>query len=81
VSEDYGTADNREGLKVLTEDSLPECKIASGYILARRIATKLIAAKGANDFLGAGGSIHVGVGCGFEETCDGLVRRDGKVVW
>jgi len=51
------------------------------YIQARRIATKLIAAKGANDFLGAGGSIHVGVGCGFEETCDGLVRRDGKVVW
>jgi len=41
VIEDYGTADNREGLKVLTEDeiwaaveevwmSLPKCKIASG---------------------------------------------------
>ena len=82
---------DREGLKVLSEDeiweaaekvwrSLPECKIASGYVQAYRIAAKVIAAKGGNSFLGAGGTIHVGVSGDFNETDNGLERKDGVAV-
>ena len=62
------------------DERLPNCKIASAYIQAYRIAKKVIAAKGDNAFCGAGGSIHCGIGDDFVETDDGMKRRDGKVV-
>ena len=40
---------------------LESAKIASAYIQAHRIAKWLIEANGGNDFLGVGGSPHVGI--------------------
>ena len=82
---------DREGLKVLSEDQiwtaaeevwmeLPDCKIASGYIQAYRIAAKVIAAKGDNSFLGGDGTVHVGVNQDFDESLNGMKRKDGAVV-
>ena len=82
---------DQEGLKVLEEDeiwdaaeevwrTLPECKIASAYVQAYRIAAKVIKEKGSNSFLGSGGSIHVGVGTDFIDMDDGLARKDGATV-
>ena len=72
------------GLHVLTENEvweaaekvwkkLPSSKIASGFVQARRIADKVIKAKGANDFLGSGGGgIGVGLCRDFQETRKGM---------
>ena len=84
-------ARGRGGLSVLKEDDiwfaanevwneLPSAKVASAYIQAYRIAQKVIAAGGDNDFLGTSGSIHVGVRKDFDETARGLKRKDGRVL-
>jgi hypothetical protein len=40
---------------------LPSSKIASGYVQAFRIAEKVVEVRGDHAFLGASGSIHVGI--------------------
>ena len=81
----------RGGLCVLKEDEiwaaaeqvwhdLPSSKIASGYIQAFRIAKKVVEVRGDNGFLGASGSIHVGIRKDFDETATGLRRKDGMVI-
>lgn len=78
------------GLKVLSEDNiwdcakqvwdeLPNSKIASGFVQAHRIAAEVIKSGGNNAFLGVGGTPHVGVRSDFDETCNGLTRKDKKV--
>ena len=47
---------------------LESAKIVSAYVQAHRIAAKVIENDGSNQFLGAGGSIHVGICNDFEET-------------
>jgi hypothetical protein len=75
------------GCKVLSEDhiwsaaekvwrGLESAKIAAAYVQAHRIAAKVIKNDGSNRFLGAGGSIHVGIRKDFEETAKGLVRKE-----
>ena len=78
------------GLHVLDEDQIWETanhvwnnlendKISSAYIQAYRIADKVIKAKGSNDFLGNGGSIHTDVRKDFYKTdAGGLARKDKK---
>ena len=82
------------GLKVLPENEiwdnaeavwneLPNCKIASAYIQAYRIAEKVIRAKGSNDFLGTSMNsegIHTGVSTDFYQTSNGMARKDGKKI-
>jgi hypothetical protein len=82
-------ARKRKGLRVLKEneiwdaavevwDGLESAKIASAYIQAHRIAKRVIEANGGNDFLGVGGSPHVGVRKDFYPAKKGLARRDGQ---
>lgn len=59
---------------------LPSSKIASGYIQSHRIAKKVVEVHGDNGFLGASGSIHVGIRKDFDETETGLRHKDGKVL-
>ena len=56
-------------------DGLESAKVASAYVQAHRIAAKVIENGGSNRFLGAGGTIHVGVRKDFEETAKGLSRK------
>jgi hypothetical protein len=55
---------------------MSNCKFASGYIQAYRIAEKVIKEKGDNKFLGAGGRIKSNVRTDFYETDNGLARKD-----
>ena len=84
-------AGRRKGLRVLKEneiwetaeevwDGLESAKIASAYIQAHRIAKRVIEANGGNDFLGVGGSPHVGIRRDFYPTKKGLARRDGQQI-
>ena len=59
---------------------LPSSKIASGYVQAFRIAKKIVEAQGNNGFLGASGSIHVGICKDFDEMATGLCHKDDKVL-
>jgi hypothetical protein len=62
-------------------DSLPCSKIANLFVLAKRIAERIISTKGGNDFLsGVDGTIHSGIRADFAETEDGNVRRDGDYI-
>ena len=81
----------RGGLRVLKENEiwsaaeqvwhdLPSSKIASGYVQAFHIAKKVVEAQGDNGFLGASGSIHVGIRKDFDETATGLCRKGDKVL-
>lgn len=80
------------GLKVLPQNDiwnnarelwnkeLPNCKIASGYIRAYRVADKVIRAKGSNSFLRTSRDsegIHTGVNTDFYSTDNGMERKDG----
>ena len=78
------------GLRVLSENDiwscaqdvwneLPNSKIASGFVQAYRIAGEVIKHGGDNCFLGVGGTPHVGVRSDFDETANGLARKDNKV--
>ena len=82
-------ARRRKGLRVLKEneiwdaaveiwDGLESAKIASAYVQAHRIAKRVIDAGGSNEFLGVGGSPHVGIRRDFYPTKKGLARRDGQ---
>ena len=88
-------ARDRGGLHVLKEDEiweatelvwkeLPNSKIASGFVQAHRIAKKVVAAKGDNNFLGPSGKNSTGIGSNvrrdFEATKMGLKRKDGKKI-
>ena len=85
-------ARNLHGVKVLREDEiwstavkvwqeLPSSKIANSFVLAKRIANKIVNSKGGNDFLsGVNGTIAAGVRGEFLETEDGNVRRDGTFI-
>ena len=80
------------GTRVLKEDeiwdaamkvwkSLPCSKIANSFVLAKRIAERIISTKGGNDFLsGVDGTVHSGIRADFVETEDGNVRRDGDYI-
>jgi hypothetical protein len=57
---------------------LPNCNIASAYIQAHRIASKVIREKGNNSFCGAGGDLHCGVRNDSIESEGGLMRKDKK---
>jgi hypothetical protein len=58
-------------------EHLPNCNIASAYIQAHRIASKVIQEKGNNSFCGAGGDLHCGVRNNFIESEEGgLMRKD-----
>ena len=67
------------GLSVLKEEEIwlaakevweqfPNCKIARSYVLAYRIAGKVVKHEGDNTFLGASGGLHSGVGDDFDDT-------------
>ena len=85
-------ARNLHEVKVLREDEiwstavkvwqeLPSSKIANSFVLAKRIANKIVNSKGGNDFLsGVNGTIAAGVRGEFLETEDGNVRRDGTFI-
>ena len=66
------------GAAVEVWGGLESTKIASAYIQAHRIAKRVIEANGGNDFLGVGGSPHVGIRRDFYPTKKGLARRDGQ---
>jgi hypothetical protein len=78
------------GFKVLSVDEildntekvwrdLPNCNIASAYIQAHRIASKVIREKGNNSFCGAGRDLHCGVRNDFIESEEGgFMRKDKK---
>ena len=80
------------GTKVLKEDDiwnvavevwkdLPSSKVANAFVLAGRVADKIIASKGSNEFLsGVKGSITSGVRGDFVELDDGIMRQDGGQV-
>ena len=53
---------------------------SSAYIQAHRIAKRVIDAGGGNEFLGVGGSPHVGIRKDFYPTKKGLARRDGQQI-
>ena len=55
-------------------NSLPSCKISSGFIQAYRIANEVIDCNGCNSFL-KGSKMHCGVRRNF--TATGLKRTDG----
>jgi hypothetical protein len=55
-------------------------KIALARIQANRIAGAIIKSKGNNAFLGVNGSLNFGVRPDFDETVDGLVRKDSKLL-
>jgi hypothetical protein len=68
----------REGL-----EGSPNCNIASAYIQAHHIASKVIQEKGfPNSFFpGAGGDLHCGVRNDFIESEEwGLMRKDKKFI-
>ena len=83
---------NLHGVKVLREDEiwntavkvwqeLPSSKVANSFVLAKRIADKIVRSKGGIDFLsGVNGTIAAGVRGEFLETEDGNVRRDGAFI-
>ena len=79
----------RGGLSVLKEeeiwlaakevwDKFPNCKIARSYVLAHRIAKKVIEHEGDNTFLGSEKGLHCGVREDFDDTIDGVRRKDGR---
>jgi hypothetical protein len=82
-------AREHHGPHMLTEDEiwttaekvwrdLEHSKIASGFIQAHRIASKVIDAAGDNSFLAsAAGGIHANVRTDFYETSTGMKRKDG----
>ena len=60
---------------------LPSSKIANAFVLAKRVADKIVATRGGNDFLsGVNGTIHSGIRPDFIDTDDGNMRRDGDHV-
>jgi hypothetical protein len=80
------------GMKVLTEDDIWRVlalqvwevipcakKIASAYVQANRIAKRVINMGGSNDFLAMKGSISVSVRDDFQQTKNGLRRKDTLV--
>ena len=76
------------GTRVLREDEiwnaavkvweeLPSSKVANAFVLAGRVADKIIASGGSNEFLsGVKGSIKAGVRVDFADLDDGNMRRD-----
>jgi hypothetical protein len=57
-------------------DDLPSAIIARGFILAYRIAKKVVDNKGSNSFLqGKGGSLHSDVRRDFHETAKGIKKK------
>ena len=78
------------GTRVLKEDEiwnaavqvwedLPSSSVANAFVLAGRVAQKIIVSAGGNDFLsGVEGSLHSGVRTDFFNTDDGNRRRDGN---
>jgi hypothetical protein len=64
-----------EAAKVVWDD-LPSASIAHGFILAFRIAEKVVRNKGSNSFLqGKDGSVHSDVRCDFNETANGIKKK------
>ena len=60
-------------------DNLPSSKIASGFIQAHRLARRIIEHGGDNCFLlGGSGGISTGVAKDFDETLNGLTRKDAQ---
>ena len=58
-------------------EKLQSSKISSAYVQACRIAGKVVDAEGGNEFLGVGGTPHVGNRKYFYPTNKGLARKDG----
>ena len=57
-------------------DNLPSASIARGFILAFRIAEKVVKNKESNNFLqGKDGSLHSDVRRDFYDTAKGIVRN------
>jgi hypothetical protein len=78
------------GMKVLTEDEIwrvtlqvweeiPCTKIASAYVQAIQIAKRVIKMGGSNDFLAVKGSFSVSIRDDFQQSKDGLQRKDTLV--
>ena len=62
-------------------DAFPSAKIANAFVQAKRIADKIVASKGGNDFLsGAKGGISANVRKDFDETNEGNRRKDGRII-
>ena len=62
-------------------DAFPSAKIANAFVQAKRIADKIVASKGGNDFLsGAKGGISANVRKYFDETNEGNRRKDGRII-
>ena len=62
-------------------DNLPSSKIASGFIQAHRLAKRIIEHGGDNCFLSGGsGGISTGVRKDFDETSNGLTRKDAQIL-
>ena len=57
-------------------EKLQSSEIASAYVQAYRIAGKLVEAEGGNEFLGIGGTTHVGIRKDLYPTIKGLDRKD-----
>ncbi|CAJ1965501.1 unnamed protein product [Cylindrotheca closterium] len=86
-------ARERGGLHVLKQDeiwdaaedvwsTLPSSKIASGFVQCSRIASKVIALEGGNDFVGnkIENGIHCDIRKDYNETPTGLSRKDGEMI-
>ena len=58
-------------------EKLQSSKIALAYVQVYRIAGKVVEAEGGNEFLGIGGTPHVGIMKDFYPTNKGLARKDG----
>jgi hypothetical protein len=65
------------GVASLGGDSL--CKDCLSYVEANRIAKRVFKMGGSNDFLAVKGSTSVGVRDDFQQTKDGLRRKDTLV--
>ena len=59
-------------------DKLPNSTIARSYVLAHRIAKKVVAHNGDNTFLGDSNGLHCGVRDDFHDTLNGVRRKDGR---
>ena len=57
---------------------LPSSKIAAGYILASKLAEKVIQDGGSNKCVGSQGMLHSGVSRAFRETDRGLVKKGAE---
>ena len=83
---------SRGGIRVMKEDEIwnaaesvwrdmPSCDIGRSFVLAHRIAKKVISMHGDNIFLtGKKGGLHADVRKDFIDTPKGIQRRDNKTI-